>query len=73
MREIRTSGSMSGEGKRTALLQHRASPRLYCQLDCFATAAPMVRPHPMLTGTSGIVSLPNMSITFTATVQRPRR
>jgi len=28
MREIRTSGLMSGEGKRTAM-RHRASPRLY--------------------------------------------
>jgi hypothetical protein len=28
MREIRTSGLMSGEGKRTAV-RHRASPRLY--------------------------------------------
>ena len=31
MREIRTSGLMSGEGKRTAM-RHRASPRLYRDL-----------------------------------------
>jgi len=39
MREIRTSGSMSGEGKRTAT-QHRASPRLYCLTPWNSGASP---------------------------------
>ena len=29
MREIRTSGSMSGDGKRATLLSYRVHPRLY--------------------------------------------